>query len=149
MRRARSIQYRCLAIAAATVAVLPGLALAQAPLSADFGRFLYRENCSACHGIGGKGDGPLSGKVDTRAGVDLTLLAKANNGVFPVERAYEIIDGRQEIVAHGSRDMPVWGTTFLERVASEGSVELPWGREFYVRVRVLALVDYLNRLQQR
>ena len=148
MRIAHLVPCRSLAIATA-LAAASGYAHAQAPMSADFGRFLYRENCAACHGIGGKGDGPLGGKVDTRGGADLTQLAKANNGVFPVERAYEIIDGRQEIVAHGSRDMPVWGTTFLERVASEGSVELPWGREFYVRVRVLALVDYLNRLQQR
>lgn len=149
MRLSRPILFRPLSLAAVCAALAPALALAQAPMSADFGRFLYRENCVACHGMGGKGDGPLAGKVDTRGGVDLTLLAKANNGVFPVERAYEIIDGRQEIVAHGSRDMPVWGTAFLERVAAEGSVELPWGREFYVRIRVLALVDYLNRLQQR
>lgn len=140
---------RLLPLFLATLAAAAFDAAAQAPLSADFGRFLFRENCAACHGISGKGDGPLAGKVDIRAGADLTMLSKANNGVFPVERVYEVIDGRQEIVVHGSRDMPIWGTTFLERVSSEGAVELPWGREFYVRVRILALVDYLNRLQPR
>lgn len=117
--------------------------------STDFGRFLFQSNCAACHGVGGKGDGPLAGKVDTRGGADLTTLSKANNGVFPLERVYQLIDGREEILLHGSRDMPVWGTTFLERLASEGTLELPWGREFYVRVRILALVDYLSRIQQR
>lgn len=146
MRLAHTVPSLSLAIA---VAVAPGAVFAQAPMSADFGRFLYRENCAVCHGMAGKGDGPLAGRVDTRGGADLTQLARANDGVFPVERAYEVIDGRQEIVAHGSRDMPVWGSAFLERVASEGAVELPWGREFYVRIRILALVDYLNRLQQR
>ncbi len=130
--------------------VLHGSASAQMPSSsADFGRFLYQSNCAVCHGMGGKGDGPLAGKVDTRGGADLTTLAKANNGVFPLERVYQVIDGREEILLHGRRDMPVWGTTFLERIASEGTIELPWGREFYVRVRVLALVDYLSRIQQR
>ena len=123
---------------------------AQMPSSStDFGRFLYQSNCAVCHGVGGKGDGPLAGKVDTRGGADLTTLAKANNGVFPLERVYQVIGGREEILVHGSRDMPVWGTTFLERIASEGSIELPWGREFYVRIRILALVDYLSRIQQR
>lgn len=130
--------------------MLHGSASAQMPSSStDFGRFLYQSNCAVCHGLGGKGDGPLAGKVDTRGGADLTTLAKANNGVFPLERVYQVVDGREEILLHGRRDMPVWGTTFLERVASEGTIELPWGREFYVRVRILALVDYLSRIQQR
>ena len=142
---------RILALSLAlAAAALPPDGQAQMPSSStDFGRFLYQSNCAVCHGIGGKGDGPLAGKVDTRGGADLTTIAKANNGVFPLERVYQVIDGREEILVHGSRDMPVWGTTFLERMASEGSIELPWGREFYVRIRILALVDYLSRIQQR
>lgn len=43
---------------------------------------------------------------------DLTALAKNNNGVFPFDRVYQIIDGRREVLAHGPRDMPVWGRNF-------------------------------------
>lgn len=138
-----------IAVAVAALSFNPGVRAQMPSSSSDFGRFLFQANCAVCHGMSGKGDGPLAGKVDTRGGADLTTLAKANNGVFPLERAYQVIDGREEILVHGSRDMPIWGTTFLERLTGEGMVELPWGREFYVRVRILALVDYLSRIQQR
>ena len=41
---------------------------------------------------------------------DLTVLAETSNGVFPFDRVYQIIDGRQEVKVHGPRDMPVSGT---------------------------------------
>ena len=44
---------------------------------------------------------------------DLTRLTEKNDGTFPAERLTQVIDGRAEVAAHGSREMPVWGDLFL------------------------------------
>ena len=43
------------------------------------------------------------------APTDPTTLSRQNGGVFPFDRVYSVIDGRQAVKGHGSRDMPVWG----------------------------------------
>lgn len=40
---------------------------------------------------------------------NLTLLTKNNGGHFPFLRVLEMIDGRNMIEVHRSREMPVWG----------------------------------------
>jgi mono/diheme cytochrome c family protein len=62
----------------------------------DIGKVEYQTNCASCHGIGAKGDGPMSSELKRRPS-DLTILAKRNNGVFPLNSVYRIIDGRDEI----------------------------------------------------
>jgi mono/diheme cytochrome c family protein len=122
-------------------------ALAQA--APDLGKREFDANCAACHGPKGKGDGPF---VDLmylgKPMPDLTMLAKRNGGVFPTARVYEIIDGRQEIKGHGPRDMPIWGRDYLERLG-DTFVAYPYDPEPIVRVRILALVDYIARLQAK
>jgi mono/diheme cytochrome c family protein len=132
-----------------TTSVALAQAKPQAPV--DPGAQEYRSSCAACHGLDGKGDGPTKPAL-VRRPTDLTTLAKANGGVFPVQRVYEVIDGRQAVTAHGTRDMPIWGTQYLAEADfqyryTEGMG--PHGREAFVRARVMALVDYLNRLQAK
>ena len=59
-----------------------------------------------------------------------------------------MIDGRVEIASHGSRDMPIWGTRYAVN-AAEHFVDFPYAHEAYIRARVLRLVDYLYRIQQK
>jgi hypothetical protein len=40
------------------------------------------------------------------------VLSKNNNGVFPLNAVYEVIDGRKSIKAHGTREMPIWGLRY-------------------------------------
>ena len=68
----------------------------------------YYRLCAVCHGEGGRGDGPMS-RMLKRPPPNLTLLAKNNGGHFPFLRVLEMIDGRNMIEVHGSREMPVWG----------------------------------------
>jgi mono/diheme cytochrome c family protein len=71
------------------------------------GKMYSRSSCAACHGIGAKGDGPVSTELKTRP-TDLTVLAKNNNGVLPYDMVYQVIDGRNPTIAsHGTREMPV------------------------------------------
>jgi hypothetical protein len=91
----------------------------------------------ACHGIDAKGNGPVSKELKTHP-TDLTVLAKNNNGVFPYNTVYEMIDGRNSSIAsHGSREMPIWGYRFGPPQA------------FRFKNRILAVIDYLNRIQEK
>lgn len=65
--------------------------------------------CAVCHGERGKGDGPLNASLKTPA-PDLSKIQKNKVGVFPFNRIYRVIDGREVVAAHGPRDMPVWGS---------------------------------------
>lgn len=114
------------------------------------GRQEYLSSCAACHGVSGQGDGPIAKSLSPRP-ADLTKLSEANNGVFPLSRVYEVIDGRIERLFHGSRDMPVWGDRYMEGMISRDfpglvSKELA---EAVVRARILALVEYIYTLQPR
>lgn len=139
---------KCSRLATAAIAgalvLSSGLAAAQAKF--DLGKREYDANCAGCHGLKGKGDGPFMLVLARKDPSDLTTLTRRNNGVFPIQRVYEVIDGRQALQAHGPRDMPIWG---LDYEARSASVDLPYDPETFVRGRILALVEYVNRLQQR
>lgn len=72
------------------------------------GEALYQRYCSACHGLKGLGDGPVSGSLTVEV-PNLTLLSRRHGGTFPRELVERIIDGRHLYAAHGTRTMPVWG----------------------------------------
>ena len=114
----------------------------------DLGKREYDNNCAVCHGAKGKGDGPYAGIVNT-AIPDITVLKKNNSGVFPYDRVYETIDGRTEIKAHGTRDMPIWGSEYNAKAAEYYTDYLqPYNAEGFVRGRILALINYIYSLQQ-
>jgi len=141
-----------------TLAALAGAALLLTPLlataqqSVDIGKREYDSNCAVCHGATGKGDGPYMRFMAYKAkGVsDLTQIARRNGGAFPFQKVYETIDGTEEIEIHGPRDMPIWGKDYV-RQASDAyrNYEGPYSAELFTRTRILALTDYLNRIQVR
>jgi len=103
----------------------------------DVGKMQYQASCAACHGADAKGDGPVSKELKTRP-TDLTVLAKNNSGVFPYDRVYQMIDGRNTTVAsHGTREMPIWGYRFGPAQA------------YRFKARVLAVIDYLKTVQEK
>lgn len=117
------------------------------PPAADLGKGEYEAKCASCHGLEGKADGPVV-RYLTKKPTDLTTLAKSNNGVFPVARMYDIIAGSEEVPAHGTRTMPIWGREFRIQ-AGEHYVDVPYDQESYVRGHVLALIEYIYRLQAK
>lgn len=128
---------------AAVLSCVPVAALAQS--KTDFGKEEFESKCASCHGLSGKGDGPLSRIYMTKP-TDLSTLSKRNGGVFPVQWAYEIIDGRQEVAGHGPRVMPVWGRDYRTHVPDvEGYYDL---RTTVAEAKILALIDYISRIQE-
>jgi len=106
-----------LALAAVAVVVLSaGLAApSEAQEGKGFlaanGRVSYRLYCASCHGTDAKGDGSVAKFLKVQP-ADLTLLSQKYEGELPEDKLYEIIDGREEVRAHGRREMPVWGDVF-------------------------------------
>lgn len=114
----------------------------------DVGKREYESVCAVCHGLNAKGDdGPLKSML-VKPVPNLTVLAKNNHGVFPFDRVYQIIDGRQEIKSHGSRDMPIWGSSFNNQTSLYFDNYPPQDSESATRSRILALTEYLYRLQE-
>jgi mono/diheme cytochrome c family protein len=121
-------------------------ALAAAPsLSQDLapGADEYQRHCAPCHGLEGRGDGPLA-QVLNRAPSDLTLIARRNGGKFPEDHVYRMMDGRRMILAHGTREMPIWGRRYSVEAARKQDRD---GTEAEVRARILELVRYLRSIQ--
>ena len=110
------------------------------PVLAEIGAPLFARYCSSCHGLGGRGDGPTAKTMSTRP-ADLTGIAKRRNGQFPTAEIAKFIDGRFEYPAHGSREMPVWGTRFGSDVP-ESDVS-----ESIARGNIASLVEYLKSIQ--
>lgn len=118
-----------------------------APVAArvsDFGKSEFQANCASCHGLDGKGSGPVTPWL-TKAPPDLTTLARNNGGILPLDRLYRSVSG-EGAPAHGSREMPVWGQTF-RTLAAEQYMEFPYDPEPIVRARILSLLEYINRIQ--
>jgi len=121
----------------------------------DPGKAEYHSSCAPCHGSDGKGTGSVSAVLKVPP-PDLTILAKMNNGVLPFSAVYEIIDGRKTVMAHGMRDMPIWGDRYVPEPSkaliprpSENILSLFLDPETVVRMRILAVIDYLNRIQEK
>lgn len=76
------------------------------------GQSVYKAYCAACHGADGKGHGPAAPALK-RKPIDLTAIAKHNQGIFPRMTLEDVIIRGDKWKAHGSKEMPTWGPVFL------------------------------------
>ena len=111
--------------------LVPAGAAAEAGGARDFGRY-----CAVCHGVDARGQGPYADKL-RRPPTDLTVLSRKHGGVFPEPLLHRIVDGREMIVFHGPREMPIWGDRFRAEADNAEDVD----------ARIAALVQYLESLQ--
>lgn len=104
----------------------------------------YLNSCAVCHGVDGRGDGPMADVLRKRP-ANLTTLTRRNGGEFPYWRVYATIDGRGLVPEHGERDMPIWGNQFLpDDVKKYG----PYGGEAVTTERIQNLAGYVKTLQR-
>ena len=112
---------------------------ARQPLIASLkGPDLFRAYCATCHGEDGKGNGPVAPALSTKPS-DLTTISRRNGGVFPSKHIRTIIAGDELILAHGSREMPIWGPIFHQ---------VEWDRD-YGDIRLQNVTKYLETIQQK
>lgn len=117
-------------------------ALSQEPEVIAGGELEYQNHCAICHGVNGKGNGIMA-KFLSISPSDLTQLARKNAGRFPFWQVYRVIDGREEVRGHGTREMPIWGARF--QVEAKGSDP---GSRSQAAGRILGLVFYLQHIQE-
>jgi len=126
---------------------IAGLALVGAAVPAlaqdvKQGAELYRVHCATCHGIEGSGQGPMAGVLVIQPS-DLSQLAKANGGAFPLERVIKRIDGRDPLVSHGS-PMPVYGFFFEGKGKA---IKTESGQPIMTSAPIVDLMAFLQTLQ--
>lgn len=131
--------YTSVALLAMCVAYFGGAHSAGAD---EAGEAEYQSACSTCHGAAGMGKGPLSEFMSIPI-PNLRGLTKANDGVFPMLKVIQVIDGRTGVRAHGT-EMPIWGQQFKAEIEDQTG---PYGSETYVRGKILSLAYYLESIQ--
>jgi mono/diheme cytochrome c family protein len=103
------------------------------------GAKIFQYHCAVCHGVDGRGHGPDS-VVLKHPVPDLTLISQRSGGKFPFQRVKEIIDGKEPgLLAHGDREMPIWGPIFHEVESDQD-----WGE-----VRLDAITKHMESIQQK
>lgn len=136
---------------AAGMLYLSGVACAQEmpPELIEAAKADFMTYCAVCHGREGVGDGPVAKDLVTPP-ADLTLLAKNDGGVFPETRVQQVIDGREEVMGHGNRDMPIWGSWFKFVARSDGvDTSDEETAEIIVALRIQGMIEYLKTIQKK
>ena len=131
-----------LLILAAAVAAQPKPAAAQDTFPPEFvpsGKVMFKQYCAACHGLNAKGHGPARSALKVPA-ADLTTLSARHGGEFPYDYVTNILRFGPGIAAHGSSDMPTWGSIF-EYMDNYNRAS--------VEKRIKNLCDYLATIQEK
>ena len=108
----------------------------------------FRSYCAPCHGLEGRGDGPVAVVLKTIPS-DLTLIARRHGGNFPSDAVYARVEGTDMPTAHGTSEMPVWGLWFTGQAVGESLLlkdAKPAGEK--ARQRIRALVGYIETIQE-
>ena len=107
------------------------------------GRVSFRLYCASCHGVDAKGNGNVAKYLKVQP-ADLTRIEE-RYGEWPEERLYEIIDGREEVRAHGRREMPVWGDVLMSPLSDTSPTEEEG--EMRADRKIRELVIFLRSIQ--
>lgn len=75
---------------------------------ADGGKQMYINYCASCHGLDGKGAGPVALSLQKQP-ADLSALSRNNGGKFPIQHVVAVLQFGSQAAAHGTAEMPVWG----------------------------------------
>ena len=107
----RSLPFSFITATLLTACADVGTPLNEMPSRTD-GAAFYAQNCVACHGVTGVGDGPTAQRQVLRL-PDLTTLSARNGGTFPQARAMSYIWGDPNN-DHLDRVMPSFGGRMAE-----------------------------------
>ena len=101
------------------------------------GQQMFASYCAPCHGVDGRGRGPVAPALKI-APADLTLLSWSNHGKFPDTHVVTVLQNGSDLPAHGTALMPVWGPIFGKMNTTNQQEKL---------LRISNLSRYLETLQ--
>ncbi|EDQ05437.1 hypothetical protein DSM14862_02421 [Sulfitobacter indolifex] len=124
------------------LALLPLLLIGTTVEAQSAGEALFMENCVACHGTAGRGDGPLAAGLATKP-ANLTEIAARRDGVWPMLEIMSVIDGYSRNTLP-REDMPVF-----ENLLDNEMVEFDTGNgaNTLVPAKLINIVEFLLSLQ--
>ncbi|MGA7339694.1 MAG: c-type cytochrome [Terracidiphilus sp.] len=101
------------------------------------GKQMYVSYCAPCHGVDGKGNGPVASAF-RQPPTNLTVLSRNNNGKYPADHVITVLQYGAPIPSHGTAEMPVWGPIFGSMSHSQPSERM---------LRISNLNRYLETIQ--
>ena len=105
------------------------------------GKEMFVDYCAPCHGVDGKGSGPVAAALK-QPPFDLATLSKNNGGKFPAAHIQSVLQFGTSNPAHGNAEMPVWGPMFSKmNIANVQSNEM--------ELRITNLTRYLQSIQTK
>lgn len=122
----------------AMVGLLAILGAGTSAVGQSTGKRDFEQLCAPCHGI--DGTGKARDLVEANP-PDLTDLSLSNNGKFPFDKVYRIVDGRQMLNSHKRFAMPFWGI-YLQKQGTHES-------EAAVKQRITEIVRYIETIQKK
>lgn len=124
------------------ILMIPILIVGNSLEAQSVGELLFEGNCISCHGVAGRGDGPLAAGLGT-APADLTQIAARRDGVWPMLEVMSILDGYLK-TTNPREDMPVF-----EGFLDDEMVEFDTGNGVttLVPTKLIEVVNYLEALQ--
>jgi len=102
------------------------------------GKTMYKDYCAVCHGADGKGGGPAVEALKTPP-PDLTTMAKRYNEKSIALRVDAVLRFGANSKAHGTPDMPLWGTLFSSLDRNQQAVNM----------RISNLSQFIQSLQEK
>jgi mono/diheme cytochrome c family protein len=106
---------------------------------ATSGKQMYVNYCAPCHGVDGRGQGPVAPALKASP-TDLTVLSRNNHGKFPDTHVVNVLQNGAEIPSHGTVEMPVWGPILGKMNVTNNQDRL---------LRISNLSRYLDTLQAK
>jgi mono/diheme cytochrome c family protein len=107
--------------------------------SATSGKEMFTSYCAPCHGVDGRGHGPVASSLKT-VPTDLTMMSKNNHGVFPDTHIASVLDFGSSVPTHGTPEMPVWGP-ILGKMNTSNALDK--------QLRITNLSHYIESMQTK
>jgi mono/diheme cytochrome c family protein len=109
--------------------------------SVNNGKQMYTSYCAPCHGVDGKGNGPVASALKKQP-ADLAALSRKHGGRFPSTHIVSVLEFGAVNPSHGTAEMPVWGPML-------GSVDTATNESNVRALRISNLDRYLQSLQEK
>jgi mono/diheme cytochrome c family protein len=103
------------------------------------GKLMFANYCASCHGVYGRGDGPVAVQLSERP-ANLSVLTRNNGGKFPSEHVMSVIQFGTAKPLRGAREMPVWGPILAE-------MDPAYAGQTREMVRIVSLDQFVESLQ--
>jgi mono/diheme cytochrome c family protein len=117
------------------------------------GENLFNTYCAVCHGKDGKGNGPAAAALKAPPS-NLTTLGQRHGGKFPTDYVASVLQyGVEDVTAHGSKEMPIWGPLLSPSGSLRKDQERPLAEareiDSAVAAKIHSLSQYIESLQAK